>query len=152
MTNLVIQNWLQERIRLIEGLVTGLEAEAEKLPATQETIQHRLRVSQAEAAAEQYIRDLKEKPIEMYELAVKEIEDLQPGRLLVPHWPGYWSLPWQCEELPTLLHMLTMEAEALTLKASAEASLAKANWLLAQLALEFGQQEERQKNALEKSQ
>jgi len=119
----------------------GLKAEEAKIPATVEGEEHRQRARKVREQAERYIADLQLKPVEMYEASCQDFEGLEPGRLLVPHWPGYWSLPWRSEELPTLLQMLTLEAEALVLKASAEASLAKANWLLAQLAVAFAKEE-----------
>lgn len=144
MLNLVIQSWIHERIRLIEGLLAGLEAEEAKIPVTVEAEEHRQRAQKAREKAVRYIADLQLKPVEMYETSCQDLKDLEPGRILVPHWPGYWSLPWRSEELPTLLQLLTLEAESLVLKASAEASLAKANWLLAQLAVEFAKDEKNQ--------
>ncbi|NJL71114.1 MAG: hypothetical protein HC888_05590 [Candidatus Competibacteraceae bacterium] len=119
--------------------MAGLEAEGAKIPPTVEAEEHRQRAQKAREQAVRHIADLQLKPVEMYETCCQDF--LEPGRLLVPHWPGYWSLPWRSEELPTLLQMLTLEAEALVLKASAEASLAKANWLLAQLAVAFAKEE-----------
>ncbi|MDP3508536.1 MAG: hypothetical protein Q8T09_11140 [Candidatus Melainabacteria bacterium] len=134
MHDLEIQRWCQERIRLVAGLLTALELKESQIPASAEnTERHFLCSALVKKRAITYIEQLQREPVQMYSAYPHEVMQLQPGGLLVPSPEGYSSLPWRSEELPTTLHLLAMQAEAITNICNAQNTFAHSSWMLDQI-------------------
>ncbi len=137
MQNLVIEHWCLERAKLIAGLLETLEQRNAQLPPNADTGDYHIRATRARKEAAGYIDRLQSNQWEEYNSYPHDVSALEVGLLLVPSLPRYHSLPWKSEQLPTVLHMLAIEAEALATICKAQNSIAESTWLLNQVRAEF---------------
>lgn len=146
MQNRVVEIWCNERIQLIAGLLETLELKESQIPANAEELgEHQRRVAIARAEAASYVLRLQTNQSAEYHAYPHNPSALQVGLLLVPSLPGYWSLPWKSEQLPTVLHLLAIEAEAISTICRAKNSIAESSWLLNQVRSELKKLDEQSK-------